>query len=664
MSDKYFANLEPDKIGEALYEKVTNFYDEVERNGRLELWRKVHRAYYATNTAGYHQASKIERAGEQGELSTMHANHFRNLLQHLHVFVTQQKPTFQCRTINTDVKSQMQTILGRNILEYYLREKRLGGQYRSAAEIAIVYAEAYEEQEWDSEIGDVIAGDPDSGEAIKSGDTVSRIYEPINVIRQTFSDKDKQDWYILRRRVNKHDLVAKYPDKADDILNHSTDSEIDRFYYYEFKQQLDTAEDEDMVWMFTLYHDATPACPSGRVVKFLGTDCVLEYTALSYPVLPINPMIPARQHGTSFGYSISFDLLVVQEAINLLYSTILSNQSAFGVQNLWMKPGTQITPMQLAGGLNILESDSKPESINLTQTPPEIFNFLQGLEKLGEVLSGINSVARGQPEASLKSGAALALIASQAVQFSDSIHSAYSSMLEDSGTGLLRILETRAVLPRATVIAGKNNKSYAKEFVGNDLKGINRVIVDLGNPVSNTIAGRIQMAQDLLQAQVIKSPEQYVQVVETGSTDPLVDEQRNESLLIDSENEALREGKPVQALAIDMHQMHIKSHASVLSGSEERFDPELVQRTLDHIDEHINLLRTVDPSLLNILGMSPIGPNVPPQGENAPQPPENQPQEGPAPGQEPPAQSEQMQAPANSSDLVKQNMPSMPTVPQ
>ena len=664
MSDKYFANLEPDKIGDSLYEKVMNFYEEIERNGRLELWRKVHRAYYATNTAGFHQASKIERSGEQGELSTMHANHFRNLLQHLHVFVTQQKPAFQCRTINTDVKSQMQTILGRNILEFYLREKRLGGQYRSAAEIAIVYAEAYEEQEWDESQGDPVAGDPESGESVKTGDTVSRIYEPINVIRQTFSDKDKQDWYILRRRVNKHDLVAKHPDKAEDILNHNCDTEIDKFYYYEFKQQVESEDNDDYVWLFTLYHDVTPACPTGRVVKFLGPDCVLEYTALSYPVLPINTMIPARQHGTSFGYSISFDLLVVQEAINMMYSTILSNQSAFGVQNIWMKPGTQLTPMQLAGGLNILESESKPESLNLTQTPPEIFNFLQGLEKLGEVLSGINSVARGQPEASLKSGAALALIASQAVQFSDSIHSSYAAMLEDSGTGLLRILETRAVLPRATVIAGKNNKSYAKEFVGNDLRGINRVIVDLGNPVSNTVAGRIQMAQDLLQAQVIKSPEQYVQVVETGSTDPLVDEQRNESLLIDSENEAIREGRPVQALAIDMHQMHIKSHASVLSGTEERFDPELVQRTLAHIDEHIQLLRTVDPSLLNVLGQAPIGPGVPPQGANAPQPPGNQPQEGgPAPTQQP-AQSQQVQAPANSSPEVAAMMPSMPTVPQ
>ena len=655
----YFANEPKAVIAEALNRRVTQYYEEIERNGRLALWRRAHRYYYALNQMGFHEASKIQRGGEASQLSMLKANHYRNLLQHLHVIVTQQRPSFDCRAVNTDTKSQIQTILGKNILEYYWREKRLDVDSRQAGEVAIVYGEAYLEADWDAMAGDEVAADPDSEQIIKTGDITCRIHEPINTIRPVRSEKERQDWYIFRRWVDRYEWAARYPEYADYIIGYGETIRSEQYHYTYQPQVSDDAE--DLIPVYYFYHERTAACPMGRKVVFMGSEVCLEYDVLRTPMMPVFPMLPSRQHGTSFGYSVSFDLLCVQEAVDLLYSTILSNQAAFGVQNIWMKPGSNLVPTQLAGGLNILESQEKPEPLNLTNTPAELFNFLKGVETLGEVLSGINSVARGQPEASLKSGAALALVASQAVQFSNGLQAAYTRLLEDAGTAILRTLQTRATLPRAAVIAGKNNKSYMKDFTGNDIKSINRVIVDLGNPVSRTVAGRIQMAQDLLQAQVIKKPEQYIQVIETGSTDPLIDEQMAEELLVDSENEALREGRPVMAIAVDDHRKHIDCHKAVLSSADERMDAALVQRVLDHINEHINALRTTDPALLNILGQAPIQvlpsgqPATGPQGANAPQP--NQIPEGaPHP--------EQVAAAPGSSPEVAANMPNMPQAPQ
>jgi hypothetical protein len=664
MASLYFANEPREKIASVLHSKVQEWYEAIERQGRLNIWRKVHRYYHALNTQGVHEASQISRTGEQGELSVMKANHYRNLLQHLHVLTTQQRPSFECRALNTDVKSQVQTILGRNILEYYLRERRLDVEYRYAAEVAIAYAESYTEIEWDREEGDDVAVDEEAGKIIKTGDIRATVYEPIDVVRQLRSNREKQQWYIMRRWVNRWDLAARYPEYAEYIEKFSETAANDQFYYYNAATYSPTPENEDLIPVYRMYHERTPACPMGRFVEFLGSELCLEYDVLQYDTVPVFPMIPSRQHGTSFGYSVSFDLLCVQEAIDLLYSTVLSNQAAFGVQNVWMPPGADISATQLAGGLNIIESPQKPEPINLTNTPPEIFNFTKAIEQLGETLSGVNSVARGQPEASLKSGAALALIASQAVQFSNGLQAAYARLLEDTGTCILRTLTTRATLPRAAVIAGKNNKSYMKDFTGDDLRSINRVIVDLGNPVSRTVAGRIQMAQDMLQAQVIQKPEQYIQVIETGSTEPMIDEQRAQELLVDSENEALQEGRPVMAIATDKHQKHIDCHASVLAGAAERMDPALVQRVLAHINEHINLLRTTDPALLNLLGQAPIAvqPNgmpTPPQGQNAPQP-NAQPQ---GPGAPTPQPGEQVVAAPGSGPEIQANMPDMPKAP-
>lgn len=666
MNEKpYFANLPKEQIAEALYEKVTNYYEKLESSGKLALYSKVHRYYFALNQGGRHEAIGIQRAGVQGELSLLKANHYRNLLTHLLVLVTQQRPAFDCRAINTDYKSQIQTILGKNILEYYLREKRLDVAYRQAAEVAITYAEAYVELEWDEQIGDDVAADDDTDQVIKTGDISVKVYEPLNVIRQWKASRDgRLPWYILRNFEDRHELAARHPEQAEAILAYQEEDEQNRTLYHEFAQAKQDTHEENLIPVYTFYHDRTVACPEGRKVRFIGNETVVKYETLDTPEMPVYQMMPSRQHGTSFGYSVSFDLLCVQEAIDMLYSTITTNQSTFGIQNIWVKPGSNLNTNQLAGGLNVFESNEKPEPINLTNTPPEIFRFLQGLETLGEVLSGVNSVARGQPEASLKSGSALALVASQAVQFSNGLQAAFSRMLEDSGTCILRTLQTRANLPRATVIAGKNNKSYMKDFTGDDLKAVNRVIVDIGNPISRTLSGRVEMASQLLQMQVVTA-DQYIQVIETGNLDVMVDDKKAEELLIDSENEAIREGKPVVALAVDTHLQHIKGHKNILSDPTVRGDAKLVAATLQHIQEHIGLLSTVNPQLLNILGMQSLAPapmpgQAPPpgQGQNAPQPNASK-QEG-----DPIVAGEKVPPPAGSSPEIAANMPVMPQIPQ
>jgi hypothetical protein len=661
MNKEYFATLPKEEVAQALYDKVEAYRDETLRNGRLGLWRKAYRKFFALDAQYRHEASEIQRGGEQGELSLIKANHFRNLLTHLHVILTQQRPAFDCRAINSDYKSQTQTLLGTNILDFYMREKGLEMHFRQALEFVLLYAEAYVEVVWNRESGE-IAGVDEEGSPIFAGDIDVRIYPPERVIRSCRSDADlKLDWYILEREISKFELAAQYPEHAEKILDQTSDNYTNRKHLLEAFAASKT--DDDTITIHTFYHDRTRAVPMGRQVTFLGSELVLEDSHLQYAKMPVHRIAAYNQHGTSFGYSISFDLLCVQDAIDLLYSTVLSNQAAFGVQSVWIKKGSGIDETQLASGLNVIESAEKPEPINLTNTPPEIFNFMKQIEQLGEMLSGVNSVARGQPEASLKSGAALALVASQAVQFSNGIQAAYVKMMEEAGTMILKTIQRYASIPRTAAIAGKTGRSYVKEFVGEDIDKINRVIVDMGNPMARLAAGRSQMAKDLIDGKLVKSPEQYMQVITTGRLEPLIEDEQNEFLTIRKENEALRDGLKVPTTAIDMHVDHIKSHRSVLSDPEARATPELVANTLDHIQEHINHLKTVDPALLQMLGMNSIAPPMPPPGPPGP----GGPNQGPPPGAQP-QDLGQMGAPPppqtpNLPPEIAQNMPEMPTPP-
>jgi hypothetical protein len=148
-----------------------------------------------------------------------------------------------------------------------------------------------------------------------------------------------------------------------------------------------------------------------------------------------------------------------------------------------------------------------------------------------------------------------------------------------------------------------------QEFKSEDIDGISRVVVDVGNALATTTAGRVQMADNLIQMGVITNPEQYFSVINTGRLETMTEGANNQSLLIRAENERLADGETdVVATAVDKHSLHIREHMNVLADPDLRMDEELVGRVLAHIQEHIVLLQTVDPNLLALIGEQSLGP--------------------------------------------------------
>jgi hypothetical protein len=272
--------------------------------------------------------------------------------------------------------------------------------------------------------------------------------------------------------------------------------------------------------------------------------------------------------------------------------------------------------------------------------------------------TGINDVVKGDPAANLRSGNALALIAAQAIKFNSSLQNSYARLIEDVGTATLMFLQEFAHAPRFISIVGITQKAYLKQFKADDLERISRVEVQVASALSKTTAGRLEIANNLLQQGLIKRPEQYIAVLETGKLEPIIEAEQSELLNIRAENERLRRGEEAPILAIDNHQLHITEHKSVINDPDAREDPDVIKATLSHIAEHIDLWQQQDPSMLMALGMQPLPPPqvpMPPQ-EGGPQggPPAPQGMEG-AQGPAGPM------APPESQELP--NMPSLPTVP-
>lgn len=611
----YWASVPNNEIADNILERVDRYYEYLSLSGRIDLYRRSWAYYFRPRLTG----ARINPVGEQGELTSLSVNHYRNLLTHLETMTTQQRAVFEPRATNSDVKSQSQVILATGLLDYYMREKKLERNIKQAVKDSLIFGEGFVRAEWDATGGDTYGKTP-MGTPAYQGDIKYTNYIPLDVVRDfTKTSSGQDEWFILRDFQNKYTLAAKYPELEDKILNDSIDMlEIARTTTINAL----ALEESDNVAVYTLIHKPTPALPQGRYVTCLDNGTVMLDGPLPYKETHVYRIAPDEEAGTIFGFTVGYDLLSMQEGIDILYSTAITNQSTFGVQNILVPKGHDLSTAQMAGGLNVMEYDKnvgKPEALNLTSTPPEIFNFMQMLEKLMETISGVNSVARGNPEASLKSGAALALVQSMAIQFSMGLQISYAQLVEDLGTGTIHILQDFASVPRVAAIAGKSNRPLMKEFTGDDLDAINRVMVDMGNPMTRTTAGKVNLADQMMQHNLIDNPDQYIQVVTTGRLEPIIEGKQAELLLIKGENEKLADGVQVPVIITDQHSQHILEHKTVLASPEARQDPKILQATLAHIQEHINALKSGDPTLLALVHQQSIAPPQPqgPQGSPA-----------------------------------------------
>lgn len=595
MQHEYWASKGPETIASEIMAKVTSYKEYVEKSGLLSEIRKSYHTYYGS--------SNIQEVDKS--LKAMHLNHYANLIRHVHVMVTSTRPAWEPRAINTDVETQADTQLAAGLLDYYMREKHIEKKLNRSTELALFLKEGWITLDWNATGGEIY-GTTEDGQPIYEGDVEVNVHTILDVVRDVRQRDMNHKWFIVRTFENKWDLAAKYPELAEKISALSGDNKTDIQYEISVSNSsiLDGVGDSDIIPVYTLRHAKTDAMPQGRMTKILNADITLFDGPLPYKNTYTFPITSSEQFETSFGHSQLNDLLGPQDALNMTVSSILTNQAANAVQNFQIPKGASLNVTNY-DGMNVWEYDPKLqkglESMDLLNTAPEVFKFAEFLIAQEELISGVSQINRGNAPATM-SGTAMALLQQQAIQFSSGIQLSYTLMLERVGTGLIELLQTFAVVPRIAMIAGKSKRSMMRYFSNQNLKGISRVIVDSANPLTKTSAGRVEIANNLLATpNMIKTPQQYIGVLTTGNLEPLYQHDESQRMNIAIENESLMEGKQVIAILTDDHPTHILEHSCVLNSPEARENPTLVQNCLNHIQEHMNIAKTMDPQLAMVL---------------------------------------------------------------
>lgn len=602
-SKVYWASEEDvNKLSGYLQDKIYDYYNYVQTVGLFDKWLKAYACYY-TNLIN---SASITRTGPQGQFLTISVAEARSILQRLLTLTISERPTWEPQTINSDAINQRQTITARGLLDYYMVTKRVEKDIYQAVEYSLIFGAGYVSVNWDGALGEVYAFDQDTGAPTNKGDLKYRSHEPIDVIYDIGLNAYRdRDWLIVREYDNKHNLMAKYPEFADKIK--ATDGMLPYDHHYRVKKMMPW--DTDIIPFYKFYHSRSAALNEGRYVEFLPDGTVMVDTlgtepGFPYKHIPVYRVTPSDVVGSAFGYAPMYDLLPLQQDFDIVMSSIITTNEAFGVPNILCPLGSNIEFSQMTGGLKFIEylrtaEGGKPEAMQMPEPPQSLYTSINLIEKKMQDVTNINAVTRGNLPSADLSGAALALLQSMAIQANSNTQLSYTQLLEDVGTATVQILKEYAEIPRIIAITGKYNRSDSLDFSKDKISGIDRVLVKAGNPLTKTTSGKVTIAQMLLEAKVIKTSDELLQVIETGSLDPMIQGKRRELLGLQSRCEALLDGKKIKVLVTDDHTLCMQEYKALLADDKARDDEEIINNVMDALLQSVKFL--TDPEYKNLL---------------------------------------------------------------
>lgn len=639
MQKKYFAAKESKETVKHLMSFIEHHNSYFKVSGMADKVRQSFDTYYGNHfkLGSATSGSSIKTGGRQGELKLVGVNQYRNLLRHMLNMITSQKPSFDAKAVNSDPESMSQARLATQIIPALQAQYKIDERLYKTAESGLVTAEGYMAVTWSMEKGNPISavqvedsdGQPmldDDGaprlKIMKDGDLKVKSLQRTDVyFDREIEEWEDNQWVMWREKENRFDLMAQFPEFADEIESvESAETLIG-------ERLSDTGWDEiesPYVWKYCFYHKASDSVPQGRMTYFLNDNVILEDRKNPYAnLLPLFRMCPSHIIGSQSGYTDGFDLLPLSQAYDVIFSAIFTNNSTFGVQSVLVPETCNLTAIQISQSMTFLKynpAGGRPEPLNLTASPAELFKFLELVEHLFEIISGINSVARGSPDSALKSGVALGLVQSMAIQYASGFQKQWVSLLTDVATFVMKLFQAFATTERFIAMAGKDNASYVKAFKGTDIQNVDRMTVDLGNPITQTIAGKMDMADKLLGANMLPTPQEYITVATTGNLSPAIRPVESMMSLIHQENDDLMKGILPPVNLSDNDEIHMRSHAILINDPEVRKNPDRLQLVEQHLAMHDQNWQTKQPVQSIIAGQQPYPfPQMPMPPEGAPQ---------------------------------------------
>lgn len=560
--------------------------------------------------------------GEQGELVKMFVPQARSLIRDTVTIVTKEKLAFNALAERRGTDVIQETKLGNALAGQIVDDENLNAKGVILTEGALVDGIRFLASTWRTDRGQIWTT---KGKSPLYSGTVGIDVVSMMDMRWNWRMGDWQQvpWAERRVKRNRWDLCAQFPKIARYIQALPPADDIDNNDI-----ELRTIDDDDMVYVYEFYHRSSPALRNGRMMfysdeKTIYSDGINEYCGFKGDkTIPIEPMLPERIGLYLLGHPMFSNLLPAQEMLDHGFSAVATNQSAFAVQNVLSPRGANLSVHDI-GGMNFVSytpqnvpGGGKPEPMQLTQSAPETFKFMDMLYSHMQQLAKIPGALRGAPPPGVTSGTAIATLTTNAIEFISTTNGAYQDCIERTLMHGINAFRRFASVKHLVFMAGRGFETTKKSFVGKDLDPITKVKLVRSNPMMQTITGRADLADRLVKNRYIKSTKDYVGVLEGEPLSKLYATELSESDLIDAENELLLAGKGIDEVPVlntDDHAEHMRKHAALLNEPYVRTNSTRTKAVTDHMMAHYSQAKDVDPFLTAMVRTGMMPESGPPQ---------------------------------------------------
>jgi len=517
--------------------------------------------------------------------------------------------------MNNNIMDTMK--LGNAVAAQIVDTQRLDHKKKQLTECAIVAGIAFLYTRMRTDRGDKEPILDQDGAIVYDGAIDMTVHTPFDVYYDaTIPVWDDVPWVEVRTVTSRWDLIAQHPELTDEILalpSMATVSGV-RTWFERITQN------DDMVFCYEMYVRPCAAIPKGRMIMYSGEKCIYYDGHNEYGCIPIEPMIPEQVMGSTLGYPQFTNLMACQEMFDNSISAQATNLSSFAVQNIAVPRSANVNVQEI-GGMRFtfytpqnIPGGGKPEAMNLMSSSPENYKFADFMENQMMKMINLNGALRGAPPSGASSGVAIATLSANAIEFTTSLQEAMNDCIGRSIKHALNCLVTfGSNTERYVMMSGTNDQLISKPYKGSDLKSVAGIRIAMQNPLMQTIAGRLEISEKLLQMPRDLWGE-YVSILEGQPLANLTKDELSEDDLIEAENEEMSKGNPVPSLITDDHAKHIKKHAAALNDPRIRLMGQYNQVFLEHIQEHYRLAMEQDPMLTAMIrtGKMPEGGIQPP----------------------------------------------------
>ncbi len=632
VSERYWCDEDSDTFAKEYFSRIKG----QQAGGFLSrLQRLAFRHFYGALPSGYvgdmPSSGEVQRSGDQGQNVDLRVNWLRAHANAKHQIIVAPKLAWGCQAGNTDSRSMADASRGATILEAEWKRGPYEQQAIAAMLSAIISSEKFVFTYWQSTAGKQSSFTPEvpatngveaqPAKVEYEGDIRSTPVATWDVFRDgTAKSWEGSPWKSVQIATLRWDLIAQYPGYREEILSAPSAPAT---------QMLDgtgaaiTVSNDDKVMCHYFFHERTPALPTGLQAVLLSPECVMQFEKLEpcYFVCPIHKFSAGDLEDSPWSYTDFWEAMASQNLATDIQGSLATNIVAFGKQIISAESDANLPIDQIGNGPMVIyrkPGSEPPSAIQLSAQPESAFKHLDSLKADQRLALGLNDVSMGEAPTGAPNAQAWALLATATVTANSGPQRSWVKGVQSMARSILEIFKEKVSVARKTAVVGVHGASVPKqeEWDKSDFEGFEDVTIEIANPLMQTAAGRIQIHDMYKAAGFIQTPEQLAMVVETGQLNPLTQILRNELILIAWENEEILQGRPPPVKISDSHQMHIREHRDPTFNPVGRASPEVNAAADKHINDHLNMLLSMDPRTLAIFGQA--APPAPPPPAGAP----------------------------------------------